>query len=490
MADHPDHEEELAPAAVNDESSGSLFTQSQAIEVDTNTNTSDDKDSAFGSESESTTSTSILSSIRDYEYSNGRRYHAYKKGAYLLPNDEMEQERLDMLHHVFLLALDGRLFISPLHDPQRIFDVGTGTGLWAIDVADEYPSAQVIGTDLSPIQPGWVPPNVQFYIEDAETEWIYDPDDSFDLIHTRVIGGSIGDWDKFVRQAYTHLKPGGWLELHEPQSWITADDDSMARCEYTIQFQSKCVEAAQKFGKDINLAPTHKQRLIDAGFVDVQENIIKIPIGSWPKDPRLKEMGRFWLEHMVAGIEVYSLGFIGKVLGWGEAECRVLAAKVGTELRDRKNHLYVNCHIIRGCLAHPSHGPSDDFAGSHGMLNQDSVVRRNLNSKVTAISGSLATELISVTGVSGYDTETIVDSTCRQGVNGKNLLKNTFDLYRGSVAVEALPALHSFKCLLHHATVGLSLMSKGGNIGVMVSIFVDIHASKTESSTGKKAYLI
>jgi SAM-dependent methyltransferase len=278
MADQTGHEE-VRPAAVNDEgsSSSSFRTQLQEIEIDTSTNTSD-RDSAFGSESESTTSTSILSSIRDYEYANGRRYHAYKKGSYLLPNDETEQERLDMLHHVFLIALDGRLFISPLRDPQRIFDVGTVTGLWAIDVADEYPSAQVIGTDLSPIQPGWVPPNVQFYIEDAETEWIYDADDSFDLIHTRIMGGSLGDWDKFVGQAYSHLKPGGWLELHEPQSWITSDDDSMTRCEYTIQFQTKCVEAAQTFGKDINLANTHKQRLIKAGFVDVQEKIIKVEL--------------------------------------------------------------------------------------------------------------------------------------------------------------------------------------------------------------------
>lgn len=51
---------------------------------------------------------------------------------------------------------------------------------------------------------------------------------------------------------------------------------------------------------------------------------------------------------MIGGIEVYTLGFIGKILGWNELECRVLAAKVTEELRDRKNHLYLNCHIIRG----------------------------------------------------------------------------------------------------------------------------------------------
>ncbi|KAH8689995.1 S-adenosyl-L-methionine-dependent methyltransferase [Talaromyces proteolyticus] len=217
-----------------------------------------------------------------------------------------------------------------------------------MDVADEHPTAQVFGTDLSPIQPGWVPPNVQFYIDDVESDWMYDADDAFDLIHTRVMGGSIGDWDKFVRQGFAHLKPGGWLELHEPESWLTSDDNTKDMATYTEKFQTKCIEAAEKFGKEINLAHTHKQRLIEAGFVDVRDDVIKIPVGSWPKDPRLKEIGRFWLEHLIGGVEVYTLGFIGQILRWSETECRVLAAKVAEELRDRRNHLYVNLHVICG----------------------------------------------------------------------------------------------------------------------------------------------
>jgi SAM-dependent methyltransferase len=275
-------EESSAPAAIvenpaNPAASPPVPAQRPGlIEVDTDEGTSNDRDSAFDAEENSITSASLTSSITDYEYANGRRYHAYKRGAYLLPNDEEEQDRLDLLHHVFLLILNGRLFVSPVSNPQRVLDVGTGTGLWAMDAADEFPSAQVIGTDLSPIQPGWVPPNVQFYIDDVENEWMYDEDDAFDLVHTRVMGGSIGDWDKFVRQAYTHLKPGGWIELQEPQSWLTSDDDTKDRVTYTNQFQEKCVEAAAKFGKDINLAHTHKQRLLDAGFVDVREDVTKV----------------------------------------------------------------------------------------------------------------------------------------------------------------------------------------------------------------------
>lgn len=129
------------------------------LEPDTATPSDSDADSAFGGES--TASTSLASSILNYEYSNGRRYHGYRSGAYLLPNDEMEQDRLDLLHHLFLMMLDGKLYMSPtVTPPERVLDLGTGTGIWALDYGDENPGSEVIGTDLSPIQPSWVPPNV------------------------------------------------------------------------------------------------------------------------------------------------------------------------------------------------------------------------------------------------------------------------------------------------------------------------------------------
>lgn len=40
-----------------------------------------------------------------------------------------------------------------------------------IEMADEYPSAQVLGIDLSPEQPTWVPPNCKFEVDDFELEW-------------------------------------------------------------------------------------------------------------------------------------------------------------------------------------------------------------------------------------------------------------------------------------------------------------------------------
>lgn len=113
--------------------------------------------------------TSLSESIYTHVYENGRTYHAYGSGTYVcclelnafeicghlptsqvLPNDEREQgmveiilqslqcltkgsERLDVMHHVFRLCLDGNLCQTKLEHPQRILDIGTGTGIWAVD---------------------------------------------------------------------------------------------------------------------------------------------------------------------------------------------------------------------------------------------------------------------------------------------------------------------------------------------------------------------
>jgi SAM-dependent methyltransferase len=110
------------------------------------------------------------------------------------PNDETAQDNLDLFHHIFTLTLNGSLFLAPItSNPQHVLDLGTGTGIWAIDFADQFPSASVIATDLSPIQPSIVPPNLEFQIDDFTQPWTFRPS-SFDFIHARSIYGSVADY--------------------------------------------------------------------------------------------------------------------------------------------------------------------------------------------------------------------------------------------------------------------------------------------------------
>ncbi|KAK2880137.1 hypothetical protein FQN49_000551 [Arthroderma sp. PD_2] len=318
----------------------------EALEPDEHPYDNSDADSAFGSDGESSTQ-SLASSILNYEYENGRRYHAYCAGAYPLPNDEKEQERMDMQHHIYLLLLRGEIHRAPLTQPVgNVLDIGTGTGIWAMDFADLYPECNVTATDLSAIQPSWIPPNVQFRIDDAEQNW--DFRDKFDYIHARSMGGSIGDWERLLRQAYENLNPGGWIEITDFETWGTTDDNSLPETSPYHEYQVQLNEAAEKFGKVMNIAPRFQEFVENAGFASVTAEKRKIPLSPWAKDKRMKALGQYMNIQMMESIEPYSLALFTRVLEWDNARIQALLAGVRKDLRNLNYHMYSVVHTVYG----------------------------------------------------------------------------------------------------------------------------------------------
>lgn len=185
-------------------------------------------------------------SVQNYRFENGRRYHAFREGSYMMPNDEKEQERLDLAHHIFRMILRGRLYRAPLpRQPRHVLDFGTGTGSWAIDFADEHPDSQVVGIDLSPIQPSSHPPNCRFFVDDVESPWTFE-EEKFDYVHGRAMAGAIRDWDALLEQVYANLTEDGWVELQEYESVYKSDDDSLSRTPCTRLWQEKLNEATSR----------------------------------------------------------------------------------------------------------------------------------------------------------------------------------------------------------------------------------------------------
>jgi len=343
-----------------------------------------DTDSAYISLGGSSRTGSITSSITNYVYENGRRYHAYRSGQYVLPNDEDEQERMDLQHHIWRLLIQGALYTAPIKIPEpgdgdgsefRILDLGCGTGIWAIDMADEHPRASVFGVDLSPIQPDWVPGNCRFHVDDYEDDWTYRDDEKFDYIHGRAISGTVNDWARFYRQVRNHLKPGAYCEMQEYDAWIFSDDDSFDRAPWTKEWVEKLDEASLAFGKRINVARHHKQWMIDAGFEDVQERVVRvrfilfyffgskkkkkktclltsyvpqIPIGPWAKDPALKELGRFEQLHMQMSVASHTPALFTRVHNFSEMQVQLLIEGVKREFRSKDLRLITVYRFVSG----------------------------------------------------------------------------------------------------------------------------------------------
>ena len=88
----------------------------------------------------------------------------------------------------------------PLPAHGSALDLGTGTGEWAVDLGDELPAYSVIGVDVDPVQPIWVPPNVEFQVDDVEALWTYRR--RFTFIHVRHLSGSLDCWPRLIQQCY------------------------------------------------------------------------------------------------------------------------------------------------------------------------------------------------------------------------------------------------------------------------------------------------
>lgn len=142
---------------------------------------------------------------------------------YALPADMEEINRLDFQHYMLRFAFRGN-YAAPLRDPARILDAGTGTGRWAIEMAQHFPRADVVGVDIKPPavdERGANSPNADprpmnyRFIPGNLLEGLPFPDGSFDFTHMRLLFTAIPHdrWPGVVAELVRVTRPGGWVEL-------------------------------------------------------------------------------------------------------------------------------------------------------------------------------------------------------------------------------------------------------------------------------------
>lgn len=312
-----------------------------SLEVDPNFASADDGDSIGGSSALSST-VSLSESIFEYRKLHGRTYQTTDSGQYWAPNDDQQNEGLELTHHVLIMALEDQLCLAPIgENVQKVLDIGTGTGIWACDFADQYPSAEVTGTDISPIQPSWVPANVEFTIDDCLLDWTW-PEDHFDLVHIRLMYGCIPDFSELYKKAYKHVKPGGWIQFQEADVLVESDHVDIPKDHIFYTWANLIREGGDKLGRGFDIALDHKMQdaVREAGFADVHEKRIKIPLHGWPKDPRLRKMGYLAQAALDQSLDGYGLYLFTEVLGWSREEAIVLTAKMRREMHKASNCPY------------------------------------------------------------------------------------------------------------------------------------------------------
>ncbi|KMP06752.1 UMTA protein [Coccidioides immitis RMSCC 3703] len=246
--------------------------------------------------------------------------------------------RMNSSHRIFRLMLNGRLLLAPV---DRDIEFSMLEPALECDFADEYPSAEVIGTDLSPIQPAFVPPNVRFEIEDATLEWTF-PQDHFDLIHVRTLYGSVEDWPAFYQRTLSHLKPGGWFDQLEMSVQFQSDEGNLKDHHILSVWSKLFIRMGEMTGKTFRIAELAKGYMEKAGFQNVTEVRFKLPVGTWSSDKHMKELGEWNLLQCDQGIEGWAMALLTRVLKWSVDEVKLFLAEMKIGLQDSKVRAYFN----------------------------------------------------------------------------------------------------------------------------------------------------
>jgi len=138
---------------------------------------------------------------------------------------------------------------------------------------------------------------------------------------------------------------------------ISSDDGSYPMHGAYVQWAEAMSSAFDKIGRRWPKGPDLKTLFENAGFVDVQVKELKRPCNDWPKDKRMKEIGRvsplsaeatgklnrisqFTYFNFMKGLEGFTMAPFTRILGWTQEEVQVLIADVRKEFGKRSYHGY------------------------------------------------------------------------------------------------------------------------------------------------------
>ncbi|PYI32485.1 hypothetical protein BP00DRAFT_494498 [Aspergillus indologenus CBS 114.80] len=178
---------------------------------------------------------------------------------------------------------------------MRIADLGTGTGIWCIDLSYELDTAEICGYDISDLSyppSATLPANVKLGKLDALSDLPEEYRGAFDVVHLRLWICVIKDNcpDKLIEVATAMLKPGGyiqWEEIGRDTSLVTSSPMQRLESLYSRQLESERID------------PSWVGRLPDI-FRDKGFDVLQGELGLWDKTVR----GLYYANYLVVVMSV------------------------------------------------------------------------------------------------------------------------------------------------------------------------------------------
>ncbi|KIW35826.1 hypothetical protein, variant [Exophiala oligosperma] len=309
------------------------------------------RDSAIASPGWASSTYSVNSEDLGYWWLGNRLYGR----GFPFPIDDRAKEDHDARHAVFKKILKNRNFCAPVSlEGADVLELYTRTGKLAMEIADENPACSVIGVDESQMQVELVPPNLRFEICEDDNSWTWRR--PFRFIIMRQHGVFVKDLPGLIRRCSEILEDGGWIEFqlltlsHHSQSEQQVPTGEESKVRDIHRYLSR---GLAKLGLQLDIHDKLTQMLEEKSFHNLEHREFPVPLGRWPKDKELKDLGNLWLEVLHGELEALMLLPLSEGLKLDYQHIQLILKDIRNDLtRCARSQWVTKVHIVyaqKGC---------------------------------------------------------------------------------------------------------------------------------------------
>jgi ubiquinone/menaquinone biosynthesis C-methylase UbiE len=197
---------------------------------------------------------------------------------YLLPKDALEDQRLNYQHHALYKTISNH-YLAPLTptSTQTILDVGTGTGIWAVEMSNLFPQAHILGVDVALSSLLRPLPSTCLFVQANILQGLPFPEGQFTYTHQRLLVAAIPalQWPRVVHELVRVTRPGGWVELLEIGDVIQCAGPA------TKRLLTWMTDISKGLGFEMEVLRHLGDLLKQSGCQDIESQDIPVPLGAW-----------------------------------------------------------------------------------------------------------------------------------------------------------------------------------------------------------------
>lgn len=133
---------------------------------------------------------------------------------------------------------------------------------------------------------------------------------------------------------------------YSPQSddGTLTESTPSALCDFTTTVS----EGMRALGSELNAVVTLPDEMRAAGFSSIRTVSHKAPIGSWPREKRLRQCGVVMRTAILDGLSGLTHRPLGRGLGWTPVQIEMFLVHVRRALMDSAVHAYFPFHVVYG----------------------------------------------------------------------------------------------------------------------------------------------